>query len=96
MMLMEDLKNDINNSLKEIQENMSQHLGMKSEVIDEQNTRHRRISGADDNIKIFDSTVKGKCKMQKACSPKHPGNTGHNENTKPKDCRYRREQRFTN
>ena len=29
--------------------------------------------------------------MQKAPNPKHPGNPGHNEKTKPKDNRYRRE-----
>ena len=29
--------------------------------------------------------------MQKAPNPKHPGNPGHNEKTKPKDHRYRRE-----
>jgi hypothetical protein len=28
---------------------------------------------------------------QKAPNPKHPGNAGHNENTKPKVTRYRRE-----
>ena len=32
--------------------------------------------------------------MQKACNPRHAGNPGHNEKTKPKDYRYRREQRF--
>ena len=29
--------------------------------------------------------------MQKAPNPKHPGNLGHNEKTKPKYNRYRRE-----
>ena len=29
--------------------------------------------------------------MQKAPNPKHPGNPGHNEKTKPKDDSYRRE-----
>jgi hypothetical protein len=29
--------------------------------------------------------------MQKAPNPKHPGNSGHNEKTRPKDNRYRRE-----
>ena len=29
--------------------------------------------------------------MQKACNPKHPGNPGYNEKTKPKDYGYRRE-----
>jgi hypothetical protein len=32
--------------------------------------------------------------MQKAPNPKHPGNPGHNEKTKLKDNKYRREQRF--
>ena len=32
--------------------------------------------------------------MQKAPNPKHPGNPGHNEKTKPKDNRYRQEGRF--
>ena len=32
--------------------------------------------------------------MQKAPNLKHPGNPGHSENNKPKDNRYRREQRF--
>jgi hypothetical protein len=32
--------------------------------------------------------------MQKAPNPKHPGNPGHNEKTKLKDNRYRRERRF--
>ena len=34
--------------------------------------------------------------MQKALKPKHPENPGHNENTKPKYNRYKREQRFPN
>jgi hypothetical protein len=29
--------------------------------------------------------------MQKDPKSKHPGNPGHNEKTKPKDNRYRRE-----
>jgi hypothetical protein len=29
--------------------------------------------------------------MQKAPNPKHPGNSGEKEKTKPKDNRYRRE-----
>ena len=32
--------------------------------------------------------------MQKAPNPKHPGNLGHNERTKAKDNRYRRESTF--
>ena len=34
--------------------------------------------------------------MQKDPNSKHPENTGHNEKTKPKDNRYRREGRFPN
>jgi hypothetical protein len=50
-----------------------------------------RISGAEDTIEDIDTTVK-KCKIQKSLHPKHPGNPEHNEKTKPKDNRYRREQ----
>jgi hypothetical protein len=32
-----------------------------------------------------------KCKLQKDPNSKHPGNPGHNENTKPKDNRYRKD-----
>jgi hypothetical protein len=32
--------------------------------------------------------------MQKDTNPKHPGNRGHNEKTKPKDNRYRQEGSF--
>jgi hypothetical protein len=32
--------------------------------------------------------------MWKVPNPKHPGNPGQNEKTKPKDNRYRREWRF--
>jgi hypothetical protein len=32
------------------------------------------------------------CKMQKSPSPKHPGYPGHNDKTKLKDNRYRRER----
>ena len=30
-----------------------------------------------------------KCKLQKNPNPKHPGNPGHNEKTKPNDNWYR-------
>ena len=33
--------------------------------------------------------------MQKVPKPIHPENPGINEKTKPKDNRYKREQRFT-
>jgi hypothetical protein len=32
-------------------------------------------------------------KSKKLLTPKHPGNPGHNEKTKPKDNRYRKERR---
>jgi hypothetical protein len=33
--------------------------------------------------------------MQKDPNSKHPGNPGHNEKTKAKDNRYKKEQNFT-
>ena len=62
----------------------------------QQNTTERRFSDAEDTIEGIDTTVKEKCKMQKASDPKHPGNPGHNEKTKPKDYTYRREQKIYN
>ena len=56
--------------------------------------REEKISGAEDTIENIDTTIKKKCKMQKVPNPKHSGNPGHNEKTKPKNNRYRREQRF--
>jgi hypothetical protein len=47
-----------------------------------------RISVAEDTIENRHNSQR-KCKMQKASNPKHPGNPGHNEKTKPKDNRYR-------
>ena len=32
--------------------------------------------------------------MQKGANTKHPGNAEHNEKTKPKDNKYKREQRL--
>ena len=45
--------------------------------------------------KALRKTVK-KWKMQKSPKPKHPGNSRHNGKTKPKNTKYRREQRFPN
>jgi hypothetical protein len=53
-----------------------------------------RISGSEDTIENIDITIKEKCKMQEDPNPKHPGNPGHKEKTKPKDNRYRRKGRF--
>jgi hypothetical protein len=49
-----------------------------------------RISGAEDTLENTDNSQR-KCKKQNVPNPKHPGNSGHNEKTKPKDNRYRRE-----
>jgi hypothetical protein len=46
--------------------------------------------GAEDTIENIDTTDE----MQKAPNPKYPGNPGHNEKTKPKDNRFRSEQKF--
>jgi hypothetical protein len=147
MMMIEDFKKDINNSLKEIQENTGkqvealkeetqksfkeleegttkqvkdmnqtiQDLKMEIEtikksqkettlgslrkrwgVIDASITNRiqeieERMSGAEDTIENIDTQSK---KMQRAPNPKHLRNPGHNEKTKPKDNRYRREGRF--
>jgi hypothetical protein len=146
-----DFKKDINNSLKEIQENIAKQiealkeetqkslkeqqenttkqvkelnkiiqelkiegetikkskrettlekeiLGKKSGAIDTSITNRiqeikERILGAEENIENTDKTVKENVKC-KAPNPRHAGNSGHNEKTKPKDNRHRREQRF--
>jgi chromosome segregation ATPase len=148
MMVVEDIKKDINNSLKEIQENTGkqlealkeetqkpleelkenkikqvkemnktiqdlkmeietmkksqrettlelENLGKRSRVIDASITNRiqeieERISGTEVTIRNIDNSQR-KCKKQRA---PNPGNSGHNEKTKPKDNRYRRKQRF--
>jgi hypothetical protein len=73
-----------------------ENLGKRSRVIDASITNRiqdieERISGAEDNIENIDTAVKENAKSQKLLNQKHPGNPGHNEKTKPKDNRYRRE-----
>ena len=75
-----------------------ENLGKKSGAIDASITNRiqeieERISGAEDTIENIDTTVGGKKKPKKKKAPntKHPENPGHNEKTKPKDNRYRRE-----
>jgi hypothetical protein len=77
------------------------NIGKGSGVIDASITKRiqemeERISGAEDTIENIDTTIKEntKSKKQKAPNPKHPGNPGYNEKTKPKDNRYKRERRF--
>ena len=69
-------------------ENLRKRLG----VIDASITSRiqeieERISGAEDTLENIDTSQR-KCKKQRA---PNPGNSGHNEKTKPKDNRYRRE-----
>jgi hypothetical protein len=75
-----------------------ENLGNRSGVIGASITNRiqeteERISGVEDTIENIDTTVKenAKCKRSKL---KHTGNPGHNEKTKSKKNRYRREQRF--
>ena len=53
-----------------------------------------RFSSAVDTIENPDTTIKENAKKQKAPNLKHPGNPGHNDKTKPKDNRYRKDGRF--
>jgi hypothetical protein len=73
-----------------------ENLGQKSGTIDAGITNRikeikERISGAKDTIEDTDKTTKENSKCKNILTPKHPGNPGHNEKTKPKDNRYRRE-----
>ena len=70
-----------------------ENLGKNSGVIDASTNNRlqeieKRISDDEDSIENSDSSQR-KCKMSNAGNPKHPGNPGHNEKTKPKDYRYR-------
>jgi hypothetical protein len=85
-------------TIKKSQRETTLELGKRSEATDASITNRiqeigERISGAEDTIENLDTTVRenAKCKMQKAPNPKHPGNPGDNEKTKPKDSRYRKE-----
>jgi hypothetical protein len=50
-----------------------------------------RIKEMEENHRQHGHNNQRKCKMEKDPNLKHPGNPGHNEKTKPKDNRYRRE-----
>jgi chromosome segregation ATPase len=72
-----------------------ENLGKRSGVIDTSITnRMQEIEGeiteAEDTIETIDTTVKENAKCKKLLT-QHPGNPGHNEKTKPKDNRCRRE-----
>ena len=69
-----------------------ENLGKRSGVIDASITNRiqeieERISSTEDTIENIDTTVKENAKSKKV--PKHLGNPGHNEKTKPKDNKYR-------
>ena len=73
-----------------------ENLGKRSGALDPSITNRikeikERISGAKDTIEDTDKTTKENSKCKNILTPKHPGNPGHNEKTKPKDNRYRRE-----
>jgi chromosome segregation ATPase len=71
-------------------ETLGKKSGTKDESIKQQNTRDRR-----ENLRCrrfhreHGHRNERKCKMQKDPNSKHPGNPGHNENTKPKNNRSR-------
>jgi hypothetical protein len=48
-----------------------------------------RISGAEDSIENIGTTINENTKSKKDPNSKHPGNSGHNEKTKPMNNRYR-------
>jgi Ni,Fe-hydrogenase III large subunit len=48
-----------------------------------------RISWEEDTIENIDTAMKENEKCKKDPNPKYPGNTGHNEKTKPKDDKNR-------
>jgi hypothetical protein len=70
-----------------------ENLGKRSGVIDASITNRiqERILGIENTIENIGTAVKENAKSKKAPNPKHPGNPGHNEKTKPKDSSYRRE-----
>ena len=57
----------------------------------QQNARDRRKTLRCRDTRENSDTLLKKMRKAKAPNPKRPGNPGHNEKTKPKDSRYRRE-----
>ena len=73
-----------------------ENLGKRPRVIDANITNRiqemeERISGAENSIENIDTTVKENPKCKKLLIQNIQKNPGHNEKTKPKDNRYRRE-----
>jgi hypothetical protein len=65
-----------------------ENLGKKSGAIDEGITN--RIQEIEERISVIEDTIEN-AKCKKLLTPRHLGNPEHNEMTKPKDGRYRRE-----
>jgi hypothetical protein len=94
----QDLKVELETIKKSQRETILEleNLGKRSGVIDASITNRiqdieERISGAEDTIRKHWHNSERKWKKQKAPNPNHPRNPGHNEKTKPKDNRYKRE-----
>ena len=90
----QDLKREVDTIKKTQSEAMLEivMLGKKSGNIDESISNRiqemeERISGAEDSIENIGTTIKDNTKRKKDPNSKHPGNTGHNEKTKPTDNR---------
>ena len=91
----QDLKMEID-TLKKSQKETNleiENLRKRSGVLDASITNRiqeieQRIPGVEDTIENIDTIVQRKSKCKKAPNPKHPGNSGHKEKTKPKNNRY--------
>jgi hypothetical protein len=89
-----EITKGVNNGDRKPRKEIRSHRCKNHQQIQE---TEERISGAGDTIENINTTVKKKknAKCKKCPDPKHPGNSGHNEKTKPKENRYRRDQRFS-
>lgn len=89
-----DLKREVD-TIKKTQSEATleiETLGRKSGTIDVSISNRiqemeERISGAEDSIENIGTTIKENAKCKKDPNSKHPGNSGHNEKTKPMDNR---------
>ena len=92
----QDLKSEAETTKKSQRETILEieNLGKKSGAIDA-NINNRILRDRRKNLRCqryhrnHEINSQRKCKMQKACNPKHPGNRGHIEKAKPKDYRHR-------
>jgi hypothetical protein len=73
-------------------ENLGKRSGaIDTSIINRIQEIEERISGAEDTIENIDTTVKENPKCKKLLIQNIQKNPGHNEKTKSKDNRYRRE-----